>query len=197
MKMPTKTNVICSLACGLALSVASANSAQAQAAAQPYAGQQSRPIKSLSESDVSSLLTGQGAGLAKAAELNGYPGPAHTLELQVPLRLSAEQVTASTALMAEHKSRAMQIGAEVVAAERRLDALFADRRADAAAVENVTREVAVLQARLRAEHLNTHLLQTALLSAKQVEQYSLLRGYSGAATSASPTAAPTSGHRHH
>src|SRR5688500_491116 len=43
----------------------------------PYAGQQSRDIKSLSEQEIAALLAGQGAGLAKAAELNGYPGPAH------------------------------------------------------------------------------------------------------------------------
>src|SRR5947208_295022 len=47
----------------------------------PYAGQQARSIKSLSAEDVAALLKGEGMGMAKAAELNGYPGPVHVLTL--------------------------------------------------------------------------------------------------------------------
>jgi hypothetical protein len=35
----------------------------------------------------------------------------------------------------------------------------------------------VLQARIRASHLNTHIRQTALLRAEQVVAYDRLRGY--------------------
>ena len=41
----------------------------------PYAGQESREIKSLSPAEVDGYLAGAGMGFAKAAELNGYPGP--------------------------------------------------------------------------------------------------------------------------
>ena len=51
------------------------------AADMPYAGQQARPIKSLSDDDIAALREGEGMGMAKAAELNGYPGPAHVLQL--------------------------------------------------------------------------------------------------------------------
>lgn len=37
-------------------------------------------------------------GLAKAAELNGYPGPLHVLELAVDLSLTAEQKAATETL---------------------------------------------------------------------------------------------------
>jgi hypothetical protein len=47
----------------------------------PYAGQQTRAIKALSPEDLAGLLNGEGMGMAKAAELNGYPGPVHVLEL--------------------------------------------------------------------------------------------------------------------
>ena len=47
----------------------------------PYAGMQARPIKALSEQQVADLAAGRGMGLALAAELNGYPGPSHVLEL--------------------------------------------------------------------------------------------------------------------
>ncbi|MGH7485986.1 MAG: hypothetical protein ACREMY_10365, partial [bacterium] len=49
-------------------------------AATPYAGQQSREIKALSQEEAAGLLAGKGMGFAKAAELNGFAGPAHVLE---------------------------------------------------------------------------------------------------------------------
>lgn len=94
-----------------------------------YAGQEGRAIKSLSAQDVDALLAGHGAGFAKAAELNGYPGPRHVLELAGPLGLSDEQRRASERLMVEHKARARALGMELVEAERSLDALFAARTA--------------------------------------------------------------------
>ena len=47
----------------------------------PYQGQQPRVIKSLSQSDIEGYLNGKGMGLAKAAELNHYPGPRHVLDV--------------------------------------------------------------------------------------------------------------------
>jgi hypothetical protein len=47
----------------------------AEGPAAPYAGEQARPIKALSETDIAALRKGEGMGMAKAAELNGYPGP--------------------------------------------------------------------------------------------------------------------------
>ncbi len=46
----------------------------------PYAGMQTRPIKALSDQQITDLKAGRGMGLALHAELNGYPGPAHVLE---------------------------------------------------------------------------------------------------------------------
>lgn len=144
-----------------------------------YAGQQTREIKALADGDVAALLDGQGMGYAKAAELNGYPGPMHTLELRDRLGLTAQQAAATEALMREHKARARALGARLVEAERRLDALFAARQAEPRAVEEASRAAALLQAELRAEHLNTHVAQTALLSAEQIQRYARLRGYAG------------------
>lgn len=176
----------------LALSAFAASAAEAPLS--PYAGQEARAIKSLSEQDVAGLLAGSGASFAKAAELNGYPGPAHVLELATALRLDAAQVEASTKLMAAHKERARQLGAELVASEQALDKLFADRRADTGAVDHATQRVGALQAQLRAEHLKTHLVQTALLNADQVRHYSVLRGYTGAGARVSPSGAATVPH---
>ena len=57
----------------------------------PYAGMKTRTIKALSEKQVSDLNAGRGMGLALAAELNGYPGPSHVLELADKLELSSDQ----------------------------------------------------------------------------------------------------------
>jgi hypothetical protein len=61
----------------------------------PYAGQEGRPIKALSETEMRDLAEGRGMGLAKAAELNSYPGPLHVLELADRLELSEAQRAAS------------------------------------------------------------------------------------------------------
>ena len=61
------------------------------AAHMPYAGQQARTIKALSDDDIAALRKGEGMGMAKAAELNGYPGPVHVLTLDAQLGLSESQ----------------------------------------------------------------------------------------------------------
>lgn len=163
-----------------------------------YAGQETRAIKSLADADVASLLAGQGAGYAKAAELNGYPGPVHALELATALALDANQVEQTRALMDRHRSRARELGAQLVAAERALDDLFATRQATADTVEALARDVGLLQASLRAEHLKTHLAQRALFNAEQTRKYTELRGYGSVGSSTSATPANTGhGTRHH
>jgi Spy/CpxP family protein refolding chaperone len=155
----------------------SGHAATPSAQASPYAGEQSREIKSLSAGDVSGLLSGAGMTYAKAAELNGYPGPAHVLELSTQLRLETQQRVATEALMAEHKAKARAMGAQLVAAERELDSAFAQKQIGALRINELTERIGTLQARLRAEHLQTHLAQTALLSPEQIASYQLLRGY--------------------
>lgn len=45
-----------------------------------FSRQGGRGIKSLSAADIAELRRGGGWGLAKAAKLNGLPGPVHLLE---------------------------------------------------------------------------------------------------------------------
>jgi len=162
----------------------------------PYAGQEKRAIKSLSQQEVDALLAGHGASFAKAAELNGYPGPAHVMELARQLRLDQAQQEASGALMAAHKTRAQELGRALVASEKELDRLFAHKSADVEAVDRATQRVGLLQGQLRAEHLKMHLAQTALLTAEQIGLYAVLRGYAVADPS-TPAAAHDGKHVHH
>jgi Spy/CpxP family protein refolding chaperone len=147
------------------------------AAASPYAGQEVREIKALSESDVADLLAGKGRGYAKAAELNGYPGPGHVLELAEELELTAEQRTETQALFNRMQASAKELGAELVAAERTLDELFRNQAIDPSSLSELVTKIGRLESRLREAHLNAHLHQTRLLSAHQVAKYMLLRGY--------------------
>lgn len=164
----------------ITLAAWAALAAGAQAAG-PYAGQQARAIKSLSPQEVSDLQQGQGMGLAKAAELNGYPGPVHVLEHADALALTAQQRAATQDLMQRHKARARELGLSLIEAERALDQAFASKQVDAALLGRLTADIGAQQARLRQEHLRTHLAQTALLERGQIERYQALRGYAGAA----------------
>ena len=164
------------------------------AAISPYAGQQTRSIKALSSAQEQDLLQGKGMELAKSAELNGYPGPMHTLELAQALALSAVQKQTSQELLDRHKADVRRIGAELVEAERALDQSFATRQITATDLTSHTDRIAQLQATLRANHLQTHLQQTALLTPHQINRYAELRGYTARAATAIP-AAPSS-HKH-
>lgn len=81
-------------------------------------------------------------------------------------------------MMHDHKERARRLGAEVVAAERPIVRRATGRCGDSCKWRGAHR----LIAKLRAEHLNTHLLQTALLSTEQARRYTELRGYAVAST---------------
>jgi Spy/CpxP family protein refolding chaperone len=170
----------------------------AMAQTTPYAGQQTRSIKALSTQDVADLQAGQGMGLAKAAELNGYPGPAHVLEHADALGLNDHQRTATQALLTAHKAQARQLGAQLLDRERTLDQAFAARQIDGARLAQLTREIGELQGQLREEHLRTHLTQTALLEPEQIQKYAVLRGYaSDSSSTASPQPSPSTHGKHH
>lgn len=143
----------------------------------PYAGQQLREIKALSAQEQQDWLEGKGLGLAKAAELNGYPGPMHVLENASALSLTPAQQDASARLMAGHKAQVRALGEQLVAAERRLDEAFHAGTPGDEDVSRLTLKAGALQARIRASHLQTHLAQTALLQPEQVALYQRLRGY--------------------
>jgi hypothetical protein len=110
------------LVVGLALLVSTTTFAQS-----PYSGMQTRPIKALSEQQVADLKAGRGMGLALAAELNGYPGPSHVLELADKLDLSADQRTRIQKLFALMKQEALPLGTKLIDQEAELDRQFANR----------------------------------------------------------------------
>jgi hypothetical protein len=143
----------------------------------PYVGEQGRAIKALSQKEASDLLAGAGMGYAKAAELNGYPGPSHVLDLAPRLELSASQQTAIEAILKDHKAEARRLGAEVVRLEARLDALFASGSPSPENVGLVVGQLAATSGLLRSSHLTAHVATTRVLTREQVTRYVALRGY--------------------
>jgi len=86
-------NLLQIAACAVAVFTALSSTAMAQSS-QPYSGMQGRPIKAVADQEVADLKAGRGMGLALAAELNGYPGPSHLLELSDKLGLTSDQHSA-------------------------------------------------------------------------------------------------------
>ena len=174
-------SILKSFILGATTVLAAAPSAFAQdghaAAHQPYAGQHLREIKALSPQEQQDWLEGKGIGLAKSAELNGFPGPLHVMENAAALSLSAPQRDATARLMAAHKVEVKALGKQLVEAEQALDDAFRRGTPSDAQVSRLTLEVGTLQARIRAAHLQTHVAQTALLQPEQVALYQRLRGY--------------------
>jgi hypothetical protein len=167
----------------LALAIALAWPALAQH--HGYAGQEKRDVKALSDEEVKQYLTGAGMGYAKAAELNGYPGPMHVLELADKLALTPEQSAATRKLMEAHKAEARKTGARLVEAEQRLEALFRSSEVAQDTLAQAVARAAAVQGEYRLAHLETHRRMRALLSAEQAARYDELRGYRSAG-----------GHRH-
>jgi Spy/CpxP family protein refolding chaperone len=164
--------------------------------ASPYVGEQTRSIKALSDSDVSGYLAGKGMGLARAAELNRYPGPRHVLDMADALQLTPEQVAQLKQFFTDMERAAKTAGADLVARERELDALFAQKHATPEQVLALTIEIGRLQGIVRAAHLNAHVATAAILTPAQIAHYAEARGYNSP-DNAAPSAHDPSKHSHH
>ncbi|MCP3370945.1 Spy/CpxP family protein refolding chaperone [Bradyrhizobium cajani] len=172
----------------LAAALLATFSAASAQSSQPYGGLEQRPIKALSHQQVDDLRGGRGMGLALAAELNGYPGPSHVLELGDRLDLTADQRVQVQRLFDQMKQEAIPLGHKLVAQERELDNLFATRAVTSESLKTTIAAIAETQGQLRESHLKYHLSTAALLNQGQMQRYAELRGYQ--------RADDTGGHKH-
>ena len=118
-------------------------------------------------------------GLALAAELNGYPGPSHVLELADKLDLSTEQRAGVQSLFDSMKSEAVPLGSRLLEQEADLDRQFANRTVTPESLKSSTEAIAATQGALRETHLKYHLSTGAVLTSSQMLKYAELRGYGG------------------
>ena len=147
----------------------------------PYREQHASGLRGLSAQEIDDLRAGRGMGLARAAELNGYPGPRHVLDAarDGSLTLSTEQRQAIERVFAGMEREARRVGLQVIAEEQALEATFGRGEITDAELTDRVRRVAAVQSELRAVHLRAHLATRAVLSDEQVRRYNELRGYAG------------------
>lgn len=143
----------------------------------PYTGRTALPMKALTADQLDAYRNGTGAGMAIPAEMNGYPGPRHILDLADQLKLDAGQKTKITAIFDRMHASAVKLGQNIIDDEKKLDDAFAHGNASDAEVRSLTDEIAHLQGTLRYTHLTAHLAAKSVLSAEQVQLYNQARGY--------------------
>src|SRR5438477_8592591 len=170
--------------------------ASAFAADMPYAGQQTRAIKALSDQEVSDYVEGRGMGSSKAAELNHYPGPAHVLADSSRLQLTDRQKAETQSVFDAMSAVAKRSGAAIVAKEAELDALYAGGQAAPGAIKDLVTELARLQAEFRYAHLSAHLAMRTILTPEQISRYDEMRGYAAMAPSSSSSTEAAPAHQH-
>ena len=151
-----------------------------------YAGQENRQIKSLSESDVIQLKNGQGWGLAKAAELNGMPGPKHILEMKKEIELTEDQELKIQKLFENMNRDARELGNKFISLEKDLNDSFTSGDINENSLKKKLKNIAVVQSELRFIHLNAHIKASKVLTHSQIVRYNQLRGYSNDPCSSIP-----------
>jgi Spy/CpxP family protein refolding chaperone len=150
----------------------------AVAAESPYATLEQREIKALSADEITALRTGQGFSQALSAELNGFPGPRHVIELADRLGLDAAQRSAVETLFASMQAEAVAAGEAVLDAEADFERAFRADTITESEVAAATEEIGRLRGILRGIHLRYHLRTKTLLTPHQVALYNAARGYS-------------------
>jgi hypothetical protein len=176
------------------------SSATSSSQISPYAGQELRYIKSLSDKDIQSLQNGTGeafGGMAKPAELNGYPGPRHVLDMTSELQLTDGQRMEIERIYQNMSSNAKDIGAAIIAIEQDMDRGFANKTITEENLKLMLDKSADLFGQLRFVHLSAHLDTVQMLTIEQVQMYNMMRGYdSGSAGNTSSTSNDDSSSHH-
>ena len=143
----------------------------------PYVAESANAVKALSPEALDAYRNGTGMGMAIPAELNGYPGPRHILDLADKLQLTGEQRSRIESIYDAMHAGAVRLGAEIVGLETKLDRGFARKTMTPQELESLTSQIAERQGHLRFVHLQAHLAAKDVLTPEQVRQYAKLRGY--------------------
>ena len=151
------------------------------AADAPYAGMEGRAIATLSDQDIAALEAGEGWGLALPAELNGWPGPRHVLDMDDVLGLTPAQRGQVERMFGLMQAEARRIGGNYIAAERALDAAFDDPALDPVVLAGLVVAATNALGELRMIHLVAHIETRQILTDAQIETYNTQRGYGAGA----------------
>lgn len=143
----------------------------------PYVAADGDTAYGLSQREAQGLLAGRGMGMARPAEMNGYPGPLHVLELADELALTPEQKQQARSARERVITEAPMLGRQIVEKELALDRLFRSGSAEAARIDALSQEIGRLRAELRAIHLRAHVVMQRALAVEQVRTYMAARGH--------------------
>lgn len=143
----------------------------------PYVSQLDSPVRGLSAQEVDDLLNGRGAGYARSAELNSYPGPRHVLDMRSELDLGPDIEAQIETVFAQMEAEAQRLGHEIVRQEAQLSQGFAEDALSETEMRAEVQALAKLYGELRATHLQAHFQIKSLLTPEQVAAYDHLRGY--------------------
>jgi hypothetical protein len=147
----------------------------------PYRRQAETGLRGLDEKEIADLKAGAGMALARAAELNSYPGPRHVLDAveEGKLSVTREQRERIQQLFNTMNADAVSVGATILAEEHELESGFRSVTMTDADLHSRVARIAALQGQLRAIHLSAHLATRRILSDTQIARYNELRGYTG------------------
>jgi Spy/CpxP family protein refolding chaperone len=125
--------------------------------------------------DRETLLNGEGGGMGAYAELNGYPGPKHVLDMAAKLGLSAKQKLEVQEIYDDMLARARMVGKMIVKVEEELHYAFESGMLKQESVEDDAESIGKMRGTLRGIHLAAHVKTKEVLTKKQVEAYVALR----------------------
>jgi predicted outer membrane protein len=147
----------------------------------PYRQQADKGLRGLDEKEIADLKAGAGMRLARAAELNSYPGPRHVLDAIEAGKLTAspEQRERVQEVFKGMNRDAVRVGAQILDEEQRLETGFRTATMTESDLHSRVARIAALQGELRTIHLAAHLMTRAILSESQIARYNELRGYTG------------------
>lgn len=163
----------------LIMSIGSGASAQGEPTPTPsaYGELLDTEVRGIDPATIEGYRTGAGLGLALPAELNGYPGPRHVLELADELELTSDQQTQIQGLFDDMLPQAIALGEQILDQEAGLEVAFREGTIDEESLRDRLDSIESLRAELRFVHLSTHLVTLEILTPHQVQLYNTLRGY--------------------
>lgn len=142
-----------------------------------YVTLQFSDIRGIAPDTIEGYRTGAGLGYALPAELNGYPGPRHVLDLANDLELTDEQLEQIQALYDEMLPQAIEFGEALLKQEETIELAFREGSVSDEWLRTNLTLAAQLEGNLRFVHLSTHLDTLDILTQHQVVMYNQLRGY--------------------
>jgi len=134
-------------------------------------------IRGLDQDTIEGYLTGKGLGQALPAELNGYPGPRHTIDMAEDLELTEEQLAQVQALFDDMQSAVIPLGEKYLESVAELELTFREGTITDEYLQSQLEKITGIEEQMRYVHLSTHLATIDILSHDQIMQYNMMRGY--------------------